>query len=133
MVTEGLIMEDTSRNNGLNYRKMNSKDDIGAVYRLHIPRMYNLVLAVARAHSAEGAVRKTGREGGKPLQETSIAFSAAGEVLPPKTPAVLRVMNPHTAAVGGDQAAPRARRELDMQDAEEPADEQGRKSTPLSA
>ena len=67
MVTEGLIMEDTSRNNGLNYRKMNSKDDIGAVYRLHIPRMYNLVLAVVRAHNAKEEVRKIEREGGKPL------------------------------------------------------------------
>jgi hypothetical protein len=63
VVTEGLIMEDTSRNNGLNYRRMNSKYDIGAVYRLHIPRIYNLVLAVVRAHSAKEAVRKTEREG----------------------------------------------------------------------
>jgi hypothetical protein len=107
-------MEDTSRNNGLNYRKMNSKDDIGAVYRLHIPRMYNLVLAVVRAHNAKELVRKIEREGGTPLQETSIAFNKAGEVLPPKTPAVVREMNPHTAAVSGDHDGPRARRGLDM-------------------
>ena len=61
MVTEGLIMEDTSRNNGLNYRKMNSKDDIGAVYRLHIPRMYNLVLAVVRAHSKRFESKEIGK------------------------------------------------------------------------
>ena len=114
MVTEGLIMEDTSRNNGLNYRKMNSKDDIGAVYRLHIPRMYNLVLAVVRAHNAKEEVRKIERTGGKPLHETSIAFNKAGEVLPPKTPAMVRVMNSGTAAVSGDHDnGPRARRGLD--------------------
>jgi hypothetical protein len=114
VVTEGLIMEDTSRNNGLNYRKMNSKDDIGAVYRLHIPRMYNLVLAVVRAHNAKEEVRKIERKGGKPLHETSIAFNKAGEVLPPKTPAMVRVMNSGTAVPSGDHDnGPRARRGLD--------------------
>jgi hypothetical protein len=37
-------------------------------------------------------VRKIEREGGKPLQDTSIAFNKAGEVLPPKTPAMARSM-----------------------------------------
>jgi hypothetical protein len=113
MVTEGFIMEDTSSNNGLNYRKMTSKDDIGAVYRLHIPRMYNLVLAVVRAHNAQEALRRTEREGGAALKETSIAFNDDGEVLPPKTPAVAKViMTHHAAAIGGDADRPRAQRAL---------------------
>jgi hypothetical protein len=34
--------------------------------------------------------------------DTSIAFNKAGEVLPPKAPAMARVMNSGTAAVSGD-------------------------------
>jgi hypothetical protein len=45
MTQHGLVVEDNSSSNALNYREMTSKDDIGAVYREHMPRMYNLVLA----------------------------------------------------------------------------------------
>ena len=79
--------------------------------------MYNLVLAVVRAHNAKEALRKTEREGGAALKETSIAFNDDGEVLPPKTPAVAKVMMTHRAAViSGDADRPRAQRALQMGD-----------------
>jgi hypothetical protein len=62
MIQNGLVVEDSSSNNVLNYREMTSKDDIGAVYREHMPRIYNLVLAVIRAHNAKEKMCKIERE-----------------------------------------------------------------------
>ena len=69
MIQHSLVVEDSSSNNALNYREMTSRDDIGAVYRDHMPRMYNLVLAVIRAHNAKEKMRKIEREGGTELEE----------------------------------------------------------------
>ena len=71
MIQHGLVVEDNSSNNALNFRKMTAKakDDIGEVYRQHIPKLYNLVLAVARAHNAKETQRKIEREGGTSLAD----------------------------------------------------------------
>jgi hypothetical protein len=71
MIQHGLVVEDNSSNNALNYREMTSKDGIGEVYREHMPRKYNLVLAAIRAHNAQEKMRKIEREGGKELEEAT--------------------------------------------------------------
>ena len=99
MIQHGLVVEDNSSNNALNYREMTSKDDIGAVYREHMPRMYNLVLAVIRAHNAKEKMRKIEREGGMELEEATPSFDQDGELLPPKTPAMAKMLRTHTSAM----------------------------------
>ena len=81
--------------NALNYREITSKDDIGAVYREYMPRMYNLVLAVIRAHNAKEKMRKIEREGGRELEEATPSFDQDGELLPPKTPAMAKMLRTH--------------------------------------
>jgi hypothetical protein len=117
VVQHGLVMEDKSAGNALNFRKMTSRGDIGAVYRQHIPRMYNLVLAVIRAHNAKELMRKVEREGGQALDDAGVAFNEHGEILQPQTPAVTKVMQPlkGTQSLKG-AVPPKAKRGLRLGD-----------------
>ena len=59
MIQHGLVVEDNSSNNALNYREMTSKDDIGAVYREHMPKNAQLGLG---CHSCAQYQREDAQE-----------------------------------------------------------------------
>ena len=123
MVQNGLVVEDTSSNNALNFRKMTSKDDIGEVYRQCISKMYNLVLAVTRAHNAKENQRKIEREGRTALDDTQPMFNKDKELILPQTPAVAGMMRLHTTAKTGladeSKRNPKAKRQLRLDAGEE--------------
>ena len=77
---------------------------------------YWLLLAIIRAHNAKEKMRKVEREGGTELEEATPTFDKDGELLPPKTPAMTKMLRTHTHAMQSLPAQrtkiPKARKSL---------------------